>query len=618
MSDTSHPTKTIQTLKGDDDGVQEPLRPGSFQGKDSVGEAQKFVRMSNLDSRYIPPVLDALSVPDIVLIIMSHVKDLHGWDNIFLSTSFDAVRDRDELLLVVESFLALGLVNHFWRNVFQGFHSPWAVIPATLANRLSSLMACMRLSGHMQMTLTLRYLQVDEEIMRALRTVADRLTGLRLSCERPSQFYELVRHNTADGQQSLIATVTALEVLAEQLAKKTPFWLRTPPPHLTNLRLTNFAFTKHCVLPAALTSLALEYTEPPPWYHKLGKPMDLDDFMGVLSHLPLLEMLFADLRYMPQILLSAASQVDLPVLKCLTVRAREPKAFNDFASCISCPLLKHGYVIIELATAKTLEVAHDFRAASERLAQLTLRASHRSSGQPDVVEFGHIYLDDRGEPFGKNGRGVAVLTQATVAIASRGDALPLVDDEIPINRIALTAAFVLTVTRSIEPESRSDRDSSSVIGLILEGLPRLDVESLTIHFRPEEPLPLEEDTPNDKVWVFRDTNFLKLVTSARRLNWLGSSVSLAKILRQRGSFRRLSYLAIGLPEWEGFPVLLEKAVEDRKVRARDAAPVDGLSEDAAASLRRQVWKAPLLLPEAKENVMGMFDELLEVVGRRVV
>lgn len=545
---------------------------------------------------------------------MSHATDAFEWDNIFLSKTFDYDNnDSARAWGLLNSLLALGLVNKLWRRAFQLriFPSSWAVIPASLSDNWTAIRTCICLSRTLPLTITLR-LHVrldsrsrrrDDQYFSMFEPAANRIASVRTSIISPLHFYELVRRRTLVGQWQLISSATTLEVHASQVSKKSPLWLRTPPSHLTTLSLTNFTFTRLCALPATLTSLSLNFTPPPHnWSESiLGRPMGLDDLTGTLSRLPLLEILNVDVRYMAQALMS---QVNLPGLKHLIVRACVPKILNAFLSQISCPSLERAYTIMELTNNSTVEVARDLKTASTKLAQLTLQGSHPSPRRPDRIDFGHVYLDDRGNSI----QSCAALSQATVAIAARGEGILFVDDSVSTSRLASTAAFVFTVTRPIRDRTvyrthASDRDTSSVIGPILEGLPRMDITSLTVHFRPGEEI-------GHEVCVFKDATFLRLLASARRLNWLGDGLHLVQILQQPDSFGQLNYLAIGLPERGGFPVPLEREVEYRKVRARNAVP--------AGKLRRQAWNAPLLLPEAKENAMHMFDELLDVVGRRVI
>ncbi|KZV67070.1 hypothetical protein PENSPDRAFT_688409 [Peniophora sp. CONT] len=619
MSDPERPAQTAEELKGDEDEPNHHSGPSITQDP-PVADFHALIRLPNPDSRYTPPVLKALSVTDIVLVIVFHVKDNLGWDFYFLRESFDA-RSQYCILCVVRSFLALRFVNRAWNHAISGLRTLWSVIPASMTMRDRSMRGCLwQARGTQPLAITMSAMP-DKDYRELLdhRIFARRLVTIRLLCETPTEFYEgVLPHRVPDERYQLfIDGVENLTVCAKQINPKTHFWLRAPPPQLTTLRLTNFEFTKSCTLPPALRELTLAFT-PPPWRLPDGEvwkiSMHLADLMGVLSRLASLEVLCVDLRYMPAVPLSQVGKAKFPALKRLTVRSATSGVFCTFVSSISCPSLERAYLSIDLSPADSTRPDHTLSIASGLLARLVLKGSHPSPDQPNRFDIGHVYLDDRANPLSEaNGK-----VQATVALGAREDFVSFVDNKFLANCLASTAVCVLTVTRplAVNHNPTQQRDMSSILGLILEGLPNMDLDTLTVHSRPGR-INGPDDDP-DCVWVFPDTSFLQHVGSVRHLNWLADSKQLGLALREPNAFPRLEYLALALPKIGGYSVELHDAVDERKDRARDALIAQGLPNEVIRKQLRLTWRAPVMSSDAHSRVSLMFKCLLDAVGTRVI
>lgn len=500
----------------------------------------------------------------------------------------------------MRSVLALGSVNRLWREAFHLSRISHFTIPVALSSPPKRLEGCLRLSRRSPLALTLQWIP-NKTVTDMLEAVRDRLVTLRMSCSTSGAFVKM-----AD-RESFMTSLKTLEVHANAILKKDGHWLRTPPAQLASLRLVNFAFSISCVLPSTLSSLVLEFTETGcPFRRSPNTVMHLGDLVGVLSHLPQLETLRVDLRYMTRAEVFEVDQAKLSKLGHLTVRSRYSNVFSEFVAHLSCPSLERAHLILDLLRASMTDVGDALRAASAKLAELTLTRSYIASSQ-------HIYLDDRAQPDGI----IDALSQTTVAVTNRVDATSLATEESSIARLASTAVFLLTVTRPVIWERPETRDPSSVMRLILEGLPELDASILTVHFHPGKP----EDNcyHSDVQWVISDLSFLQHVASARCLNWHGDGDYLAEVIRLPDMFLQLNHLVIGLPQSQDeLPARLDEAIGHRKERVQAAVSAEELSVKALTKHRRLAWKTSVLSPDAKKNVTTMFDELLDTVGRRVL
>lgn len=543
---------------------------------------------------------------DILLVVIFHsASDLTEWtyEPRVRPSGQSSVRSQQEIFEGLRQFLALRLVNRLWNDTFRSLRSFWTVIPAFMAVEKETLANCIRLSGPvLPLTLTLSNMP-NLQIQEVLDTVAHRLTVIRLFCASPARFYEGVLRPRAiePNHDGFVNAVKTMEIHAGRVDRKSMHWIRTPPPQLVTLRLTNFEFAKSCVLPLTLRDLALEFT--PRGREALPKPMHLADLTGVLSRLPMLEVLCVDMRYMSQVLLSQVEEANLPALKRLTVRSNSPNTFNTFASRIACPVLERAYLSVDFLSRDSPRIDDSLRTASTKLAELVVDGSHLP---PNRLDISNIYLDDRESYDGLH-------AQVTVALA------PFVEGRLSSHCLASTAAFVLTVNRALPATStgpgghiRNFRDPSSVLTLILEGLPKIKFDMLTVHCRPEN-VALRSRS-RDSVWVFRDAAFLRQVESAHSLNWFGDDEQLAYILGLPNMFPRLERLAIGLPgTLKGFPLTLYRATEERKKRARRAVPVNAPSEDGTED-QRPAWNSSVLELSEKVLVTQMFDEFLKTDG----
>ncbi|KZV67067.1 hypothetical protein PENSPDRAFT_755177 [Peniophora sp. CONT] len=545
---------------------------------------------------------EVLSTFDTVFIIISYVK--HEWDDIFLSTAFNSCSDtRARALGAVKSLLGLGLVNHLWRSALQHSRSLWSVIPADLSHSISSLQRCIHLSGQSQLSLTLCR-PPNDETRRILNGVGTRVVSIRIWCRTGQRLYSNMEREGTVHPPSFMLSLKTLEVYASSwhgLYRPFPRWLSTPMPELATLRLTNFMFAASCTLPSSLRNIELGFDKLPlRVLRRLEDFMTVSDLVSVLAHLPLLETLYVDIRHMPEGTPSAVYEANLPALKRLIVHARSPRSFNVLMRRIVCPPLKYAHLSLDLLRANTQDITRDLCTASTKLAELTGRLS----------DLAHIYVDQRMYSFQNE------LCRTTVAAAAREDHLPLTDDRLPIHSIASTAAYVLSITHPSKAES-----SPSILGAVTAGLPRAQIESITVHC-PQQSTELGEGSPdseNEDESVMCDFGMFCInFGSARRINWLANGSQLADILAAPGAFRRLEYLAIGAPQYTKHSVQLDAIVELRKALAREAVAVEGLGKDAARRRQREAWRAPLILPEAVENVGRMFDELLKELRRPTV
>ncbi|VDC02387.1 unnamed protein product [Peniophora sp. CBMAI 1063] len=561
------------------------------------------------------PSKNIMSVIDIVLVIISYVKDIHGLDGILSSRAFNSLEaERARAWTTVQSILDLRLVNRVWSEAILLSRSSWAVIPATLTHQKSFLRRCIRLSGKAPLALTFSELP-DPEIWELLDTEKGRLHSLRLACDTPAHFFAHTDSPDAHSHWSTLAAVRALEIRAGSFAMPSRAWMEPPTPRLDILHLTNFVFAASCVLPKALRELTLHFSDLTILRESmLEDRMTFSDLSGVLAGLSALERLKLDIRYMLDDGSSNEGHADLSSLKQLSVRSRSPRDFNAVISHITCPPLERAHLIVDLPSADVGEVADDLTAASRKLSALLPTSQ---AGDVDVIELGHIYVDERGHPIGPPDYWRRC--QCTVAAAARERALPLTDDTLSTTSIASTAAFALTVTRPALDELY--RDPSLVLRLILAGLPSTDLDSLTVYCRPGlavEPDDGEEAGSNESVLAYADMSIFERLFSARRVNWLGNGHQLANLLRQAGSFPSLNYLPHDIPPNAEYNIRLEKAIELRQEKARQAVDVQGFLKPHARRMRRLAWRAPRLLPETVANIAQMFDTLLETVGERVI
>ncbi|KZV67107.1 hypothetical protein PENSPDRAFT_755204 [Peniophora sp. CONT] len=601
MSDSSPPAKRAKAAMEAEVDDKCKHRPGSPLAHNDVpvGDPQEAptTSASNLD-HCCKPAHRVLSVLDLVLIIMSSVKESLGWEKVFLNQYYDEYEDsskRDKDLAVAKSFLNLGSVNHYWRAVFlRYFHSSWSVIPATLANEPSSLAGCIRLSGESRLTLTLRRMP-DERLREIIKDVVTRLSSLRLRYFYARRYEPMERSRITE----LIASVKDLEVDIARSDLMEFDWLSSSPPQLETLRLTNFVFAKHCECPATLREFVLDYACDPRDV-RMHNASEMPALLAVLARMPLLESLRLDLRHTKILELCKEDQASMPVLKRLCVCMDSSASFIAFVDHISCPSLERAHLIAYVGHA----VGRDLRLATSKFAQLVQKGSHPSSKQPDHFDFGHVYIDERGEVFSFD-----ALWQTTVAVAPRADYAPLADDKLFISN---TAVLVVTVKHSSSGHAANARHfiRSNVVESILSGLPDLDLAGLTIHSLPCWVSYAREGGP----FSFDNTEFMKYVGSARKLHWFANHEHLAHILETPDMFPQLQYLAVGLRRGKELPETLNAATLARQNRAHAAIVVDKGNKRLARRQKKEAWQTVLLPPATTQNVRWMFNELLSTLS----
>ncbi|VDC02388.1 unnamed protein product [Peniophora sp. CBMAI 1063] len=576
----------------------------------------------NADSVYasVPPNFasrNAMSVLDVVLVIISHVKDSSGLYDVLLSQNItSSEEERARALAAVQSMLDLRLVNRAWSEAILLSRSSWATVPATLTCQTSSLKRAIRLSGRAALTLTFEKLP-DSEVWDLLGAEQDRLNSLKLSCFYPADFYTQMNSSNVINHRPAMSALKALEVCAARAREPLADWIELPTPRLNTLRLRNFPLKASCVLPQALRDLNLQFDDMRYLYEIAPEyQISLSDLLGVLAGLPSLERLKLDIRYMLEQGSSNGCRANFAHLKQLSVRSFGPRSWNTLVSRISCPPLNRAHLILDLQSADVGEVADDLTTASAKLSGLLVGSSEEGGG------FAHVYIDERGAPIAED--PIRRHCQTTVAAAVQGRAIPLTDDSLSATSIARNTAFGLTVVR--EAHDKRHRDSSPTLRFILAGLPPSDIDSLTVYCRPERALQPEAgeeagsaNSHDNVALAYADNSVFDPLTSARRVNWLGSGRQLAKLLRREGMFPDLSYLPHEIPSNAEYNLRLEHAVEYRKRKAWKAIRLPKECTGAESrSLKKAAWRAPLLLPEMVANIAKMFDTLLETIGERVV